>query len=291
MSDVRMIIGAKLETGASTIAEINKNIKYLQTQVDSLNLKIQIDNNVLKTLNNFSTQMSRLSNEAMKASKNVQEVFMPDGTRVKTSSFENLNKNMDELVISGKKAKTTVDGILKSTQQTADANKQVNTEVQKGNKENKERERVLQAEHRIKRAIAEKEEKDREKALRYEQSTRVSIDKTNQKEKLKTLELQKQLQLYKQQATMNSQNISRTHGTTIDNKALGDYNRQVRQLSIDTPNLNHRMKELNMQFKQVSGNAKQAAGALQQSGMSMGEMMRTAMVKFPIKIQVGLKLL
>lgn len=117
--------------------------------------------------------------------------------------------------------------------------------------------------------------------LKVEQAKQ-TVSKQNKAEKQKTAELQKQLSLYKQQAQLNAQNIRRTHGTTVDNNGLNTYLRQVRQLNVDTPNLNHRMRELGMQFKQVSGNAKQAAGALEQSGMGIAEMMRTAMTKVPV---------
>lgn len=93
---------------------------------------------------------------------------------------------------------------------------------------------------------------------------------------------QQDLDIFKQQAELNAQNIKRTHGTTVDNKALDDYLQKVNRLRTDTPDLKNKMRQLGMEFKQVSANAKDMSGALQSSGMSITEMMRTALVKFPI---------
>lgn len=123
---------------------------------------------------------------------------------------------------------------------------------------------------------------ERERALRYEHQVRNAIERRNEAERKKTQELEHQLSLYKRQAQLNAQNILRTHGTTVDREALKDYLGQVQSLSVATPNLNKHMQDLNMRFKEISGNAKEAAGALEQSGMSVSEMLRIAMVKFPV---------
>ncbi|QJI52488.1 tail tape measure protein [Psychrobacillus phage Perkons] len=87
---------------------------------------------------------------------------------------------------------------------------------------------------------------------------------------------------FQEQAQLNAQNINRTHGGYVDDKALQSYLASVNSLTSRTPNLNNQMQSLNTQFKQISGNAKESAGALNQAGMSMKEMFSTAAIKFPI---------
>lgn len=68
----------------------------------------------------------------------------------------------------------------------------------------------------------------------------------------------------------------------MDNDALNQYLNSVKQINVDTPNAIQQMQNLNMRFKEIKTNAKSAAGALEQSGMSLREMLSTAMTKFPI---------
>lgn len=154
--------------------------------------------------------------------------------------------------------------------------------VRQEQRESAQREKNLQYEQRVRQAIANKQQREREKSLQYEQKTRSAIERKTQQEKQKTQELQRQLQLYKQQAQLNAQNLRRTHGTSVDSKELSNYLKNVRELSTSTPNLQSRMRSLGMEFKQVSANAKELSGATAQAGMGMGEMLRTAMVKFAV---------
>lgn len=90
------------------------------------------------------------------------------------------------------------------------------------------------------------------------------------------------LDIFRRQAQLNVQNIQRTHGGHVDNSQIQAYLNSVNALSSRTPNLTQQMRNLNVQFREISGNARSAAGAAQQAGMSFGEMMSTAMTKFPI---------
>lgn len=90
------------------------------------------------------------------------------------------------------------------------------------------------------------------------------------------------LDIFRRQAQLNVQNIQRTHGGYVDNTAIQNYLSSVNALSSRTPNLTQQMRNLNVQFREISANARSAAGAAQQAGMSLGEMMSTAMTKFPI---------
>lgn len=98
------------------------------------------------------------------------------------------------------------------------------------------------------------------------------------------------LDIFRRQAQLNAQNIQRTHGGHVDNAQIQAYLNSVNALTSRTPNLTQRMRELNIQFREISANARTAAGATQQAGASFGHMMSQAMTKFPINLQVGIKL-
>ncbi|KON87334.1 hypothetical protein AF332_11190 [Sporosarcina globispora] len=90
------------------------------------------------------------------------------------------------------------------------------------------------------------------------------------------------LEMARQQAQVNAQRIRTTHGGFVDNTALNQYTQSVDNLTPRTANLNQQLQRSSAQFTQVAQNARSAAGAAQQAGMSFGEMLSTAMTKFPI---------
>lgn len=95
-------------------------------------------------------------------------------------------------------------------------------------------------------------------------------------------ENENKLELARQQASLNVQKIKTTHGSYVDNDGLNKYTESVNALTPRTANLNQQLKSTSMQFNQVAQNARTAAGAANQAGMSFGEMLSTAMTKFPI---------
>lgn len=104
-------------------------------------------------------------------------------------------------------------------------------------------------------------------------------------------ETEHKLDLARQQAQINAQRIQTTHGGFVDTRALQQYVDSVNNLTPRTANLNQQLQKSATQFGQVAQNARTAAGAAQQAGMSFGEMLSTAMTKFPIKYSGGSKTL
>lgn len=90
------------------------------------------------------------------------------------------------------------------------------------------------------------------------------------------------LDMARQQSTVNSQRLQTTHGGYVDRNALTQYQQSINDLTPRTANLNQQLQRSSQQFSQVAQNARTAAGAAQQAGMSFGEMMTTALKKFPI---------
>lgn len=90
------------------------------------------------------------------------------------------------------------------------------------------------------------------------------------------------LNTYKQQAQLNVQNLTRTHGTNIDDAGVKAYLSSVNALSSRTPNLSKQMATLNMNFKQLSANAKDVSHQANIAGQSLGSMLTQAAVKFPL---------
>lgn len=86
----------------------------------------------------------------------------------------------------------------------------------------------------------------------------------------------------KAQAQINAQRINTTHGGHVDNRGVQQYLDSINNLTPRTANLNQQLQRSATQFNQVAQNARTAAGATQQAGMSFGEMLSTAMTKFPI---------
>lgn len=254
-NDIQILITAGLNQGSS-VQEIKANIKQLQKVVNKqqLNLKINIDNSALKQIQEFNKRMEDLGSRALNTKKLIEETINPDGSKYKVTHFGDgsIGTSFDE-------AKVKV--------------KDFNKEVEKGLEVDKQREKNLQYEHKVRDSLAKQEIKNREKALQYEQKTKKAIEDNSKK-------LEHQLEIYKKQAQLNEQNLKRTHKTTVNRGALDEYLDSVKKLRADTPDLNKQMQNLNMQFKQISTNAKSAAGAVAQSGMSIAESFQTAMVNY-----------
>ncbi|WEG18489.1 phage tail tape measure protein [Alkalihalophilus pseudofirmus] len=304
-SDIRFLITAGINQGAS-VSEINTSIKQLQKVVNrkQLNLKINIDQNALKQIEMFNTRMKAVGDQALNTRKVVEEALLPSGVKVARTHYEGIGGAFEEIE---KKARGTVGAMSQTSQSVREASRDAKQFADQSIQLDKQRERALQEEQKIRYNLNKQQQAERERNLRYEQATRQAIQQRSQqeanarernlryeqqtrrlveeaarKEREKTAELQRQLALYQRQAQVNVQNIRRTHGTTVDDAGLRAYQSQVRALSTSTPNLQNAMRSLNMQFTELSANAKTAAGALEQSGMGVTEMMRTALVKFPI---------
>ena len=107
---LKILISGLLDT-ETTARDINKQISRLTHKLDRLKINVQIDDNILKTMNQFSEQMKRIQGDALQAGKRIEEVLLPDGTKVKTTSFDNLHKSMEDLVVHANNAKKVSDQV------------------------------------------------------------------------------------------------------------------------------------------------------------------------------------
>ncbi len=114
-------------------------------------------------------------------------------------------------------------------------------------------------------------DKTHEAQKKLNQAQAESVNKTIEQNK----KLEQQLDLYKRNAEIQSRTLVATHSKTVDTKALTDYQKQVASLNLATPQLSHRMQELNLRFKDISGSARDAS----RSSMTIMDAFRTAMVK------------
>lgn len=304
-----MLITASVNEGSS-IKEINASIRRLQGQVRKIDLGFNLGKADIKAFKDITKQFANLNKEALNTKKVIETALFPDGTNVKREYFGGLKGEFSELVKTANQAsdsmKKSSGAVTESAKQTKVLNAELNKSYEITKKtvaENAKGVRTTTEAYKSAETGAtlllkrnqhgeivsrkatqniQQQNAEREKALRYEQTVRNQIEKTRIAEERKTKELREQLALYQRQASLNKQNIVRTHGTSVNKGDLSDWSRQVQSLSSTTPHLDSRMKDLNMRFREISGSAKSAAGALQQSGMSLSEMMSNALVKVPL---------
>lgn len=98
-----------LNVGA-TVGNINADIKAIEKAVNKIQLKVDIDQKILTTLNNFNKQMLRLKDTAINSGKVIEESLLPDGSKIKRTYFNGLKGEFSELA--------------KGAQESAKANKE-----------------------------------------------------------------------------------------------------------------------------------------------------------------------
>lgn len=303
-NDLRIKIVGTLNTGA-TIGEINTALKGIEKKINKLKLKVEVDQ-----LKDITKAFSNIQNQTSKQGKGVKVV---DESNLKTS--KEIFTNVEAAVENFKKlGQVKISKIFDPATQEL---KSFNLEIQKAdglieklkfqttksqgvngvdgfiltNKQELDK-RSLETQKALSKTLQERQKEERKLAEEQAKAINKNIEltqKEKQKSAEKTKDLEHQLQLLRQQAQLNAQNLQRTHGGFVDNNAIKSYLSSVNSLTTTTPNLNKEMQNLNMQFRQISTNAKSAAGAAQHAGMSFKEMLSTAMTKFPINDSGGSK--
>jgi hypothetical protein len=122
------------------------------------------------------------------------------------------------------------------------------------------------------------EVKTREQVLQEEQKIRTAIDVRDKKEKELIDKLEHQLNIYKQQAQINANNLSRRYKGKFDDTELNGWLNSVNKLNTSTPELNRNMDQLGVQFKKISSEVRTS----QSHAISLGEALSTAFQKFPV---------
>ncbi|MCY8540028.1 phage tail tape measure protein [Bacillus haynesii] len=335
---LKIVVTPVADTSAQSVEQINKQLKTLQSKLNSLQLKTNIDASALKTLKEFSSAVETYQKNLKNYNQTVKEtqtvIKNADGTTEKI--IQQHKKNGEILQREIKTIDNRNQKIRQETQETA----KLTSEIQKLGQAQKIIER--QNAQGIKTGTTQKN-RDGFKDITYNldqngniknsttvtnldqqrkaiEQLRVSLQRlkeqgqlsevtlsslgrkinlaqsTEQIEalrvKLKTLddksaavaktkELERQLELYRRQAQVNTQNLQNRYGSSLSNASnqqLQQYLNSVNQLTARTPNLRNQMASLNMQFREMSSNI----AATTRQTMSFGEQLQVAMSRVPV---------
>lgn len=335
---MKIVVTPVADTSAQSVEQINKQLKTLQSKLNSLQLKTNIDASALKTLKEFSSAVETYQKNLKNYNQTVKEtqtvIKNADGTTEKI--IQQHKKNGEILQREIKTIDNRNQKIRQETQETA----KLTSEIQKLGQAQKIIER--QNAQGIKTGTTQKN-RDGFKDITYNldqngniknsttvtnldqqrkaiEQLRVSLQRlkeqgqlsevtlsslgrkinlaqsTEQIEalrvKLKTLddksaavaktkELERQLELYRRQAQVNTQNLQNRYGSSLSNASnqqLQQYLNSVNQLTARTPNLRNQMASLNMQFREMSSNI----AATTRQTMSFGEQLQVAMSRVPV---------
>lgn len=335
---MKIVVTPVADTSAQSVEQINKQLKTLQSKLNSLQLKTNIDASALKTLKEFSSAVEAYQKNLKNYNQTVKEtqtvIKNSDGTTEKIIQQHKKNGEILQREIK------TIDNRNQKVRQEAQETAKLTSEIQKLGQAQKIIER--QNAQGIKTGTTQKN-RDGFKDITYnldqngniKNSTTVTnldqqrkaIDQlraslqrlkeqgqlsevtlsslgrkinlaqsTEQIEalrvKLKTLddksaavaktkELERQLELYRRQAQVNTQNLQNRYGSSLSNASnqqLQQYLNSVNQLTARTPNLRNQMASLNMQFREMSSNI----AATTRQTMSFGEQLQVAMSRVPV---------
>lgn len=121
-SDLKILISGALNVG-KTIGDINVQLRGIEKRINKLKLRVDIDDKIINTLSKFSEQMKRIQGDALQAGKRVEEVMLPSGTKVKTTSFDNLHKSLEDLVIQAERNEKSAKSLANQTDTMGDVAK------------------------------------------------------------------------------------------------------------------------------------------------------------------------
>lgn len=121
-NDLKILISGQLNVG-KTIGDINIQLRGIEKQINKLKLRVEVDDKIINTLSKFSEQMKRIQGDALQAGKRVEEVMLPSGTKVKTTSFDNLHKSLEDLVIQAERNEKSAKSLANQTDTMGDVAK------------------------------------------------------------------------------------------------------------------------------------------------------------------------
>ena len=281
MSDLRILISGMLDTEKSTV-DINKQLTRMEHRLRKLNLKVNIDPNALKTLHNFNSQMQNLQASAINTKKVIEEAVMPDGTKVKRTFYDGMNREFSEVVEKAKQTSNSMDKVNSSTKKTTNSTKELNQEMTKKLKLN--RESVvetnkglgnLKQEYSDTKSIhnvqVERNKQGKIITARYSTNHQKAKQVTEQ-EKLQTAELKRQLDLEQRKIRVQSQEMIRQY-PSIDRTRVGNILAESEAMKVQGNTIKSvknkysefgmKLKEVETQTKKVTANTNTMAGAFQ----------------------------
>ncbi len=326
------------DTSTQSVEQINKQLKTLQSKLNSLQLKTNIDAAALKTLKEFSSAVETYQKNLKNYNQTVKEtqtvIKNADGTTEKIIQQHKKNGEILQREIK------TIDNRNQKIRQEAQETAKLTSEIQKLGQVQKIIER--QNAQGVKTGSTQKN-RDNFKDITYnldqngnvKSSTtvtnldqqrkaidqlRASLQKLREQGQLsevtlsslgrrinlaqsgeqiealraklkmlddkssavaKTKELERQLELYRRQAQVNTQNLQNRYGNSLSNASnqqIQQYLNSVNQLTARTPNLRNQMASLNMQFREMSSNI----AATTRQTMSFGEQLQVSFSRIPV---------
>ncbi|MFT0827216.1 phage tail tape measure protein [Bacillus swezeyi] len=335
---MKIVVTPVADTSTQSVEQINKQLKTLQSKLNSLQLKTNIDAAALKTLKEFSSAVETYQKNLKHYNQTVKEtqkvIKNADGTTEKISQQHKKNGEILQREIK------TIDNRNQKIRQEAQETAKLTSEIQKLGQAQKIVERQnaqgirtgttqknrdgfkditynLDQNGNIKNSTTVTNLDQQRKAIEQlraslqrlkeqGQLSEVTLSSLGRKinlaqsteqiealrAKLKTLddksaavaktkELERQLELYRRQAQVNTQNLQNRYGSSLSqasNLQLQQYLNSVNQLSARTPNLRNQMASLNMQFREMSSNI----AATTRQTMSFGEQLQVAMSRVPV---------
>ncbi|WP_269154358.1 phage tail tape measure protein [Bacillus sonorensis] len=335
---LKIVVTPVADTSAQSVEQINKQLKTLQSKLNSLQLKTNIDASALKTLKEFSSAVEAYQKNLKNYNQTVKEtqtvIKNADGTTEKIIQQHKKNGEILQREIK------TIDNRNQKIRQEAQETAKLTSEIQKLGQAQKIIER--QNAQGLKTGSTQKN-RDNFKDITYNldqngnvkssttvtnldqqrkaiEQLRASLQKLREQGQLsevtlsslgrrinlaqsgeqiealraklkmlddkssavtKTKELERQLELYRRQAQVNTQNLQNRYGNSLSNASnqqIQQYLNSVNQLTARTPNLRNQMASLNMQFREMSSNI---ASTTRQT-MSFGEQLQIAMSRVPV---------
>lgn len=329
---MKIVVTPVADTSAQSVEQINKQLKTLQSKLNSLQLKTNIDASALKTLKEFSSAVETYQKNLKNYNQTVKEtqtvIKNSDGTtekliqqhkkngeilqreiktidnrnqkiRQETQETAKLTSEIQKLgqaqkIIERQNAQGVKTG---STQKNRDNFKDITYNLdQNGNVKNTTTVTNLDQQRKAIEQLRASLQKLREQGQLSEvtlsslgrrinlaqsgeqiESLRAKLKLLDDKSSAvaKTKELERQLELYRRQAQVNTQNLQNRYGNSLSNASnqqIQQYLNSVNQLTARTPNLRNQMASLNMQFREMSSNiaatTKQTMGFVEQLGIA-----------------------
>ncbi|MDE1362864.1 hypothetical protein CHCC15325_3146 [Bacillus licheniformis] len=335
---LKIVVTPVADTSAQSVEQINKQLKTLQSKLNSLQLKTNIDASALKTLKEFSSAVETYQKNLKNYNQTVKEtqtvIKNADGTTEKIIQQHKKNGEILQREIK------TIDNRNQKIRQEAQETAKLTSEIQKLGQAQKIIER--QNAQGVKTGSTQKN-RDNFKDITYNldqngnvkssttvtnldqqrkaiEQLRASLQKLREQGQLsevtlsslgrrinlaqsgdqiealraklkmlddkssavaKTKELERQLELYRRQAQVNTQNLQNRYGNSLSNASnqqIQQYLNSVNQLTARTPNLRNQMANLNMQFREMSSNI----AATTRQTMSFGEQLQVSFSRIPV---------
>ncbi|TWK86698.1 phage tail tape measure protein [Bacillus paralicheniformis] len=335
---LKIVVTPVADTSTQSVEQINKQLKTLQSKLNSLQLKTNIDASALKTLKEFSSAVETYQKNLKNYNQTVKEtqtvIKNADGTTEKIiqqhkkngeilqreiKTIDNRNQKIRQEAQETAKLTSEIQKLGQAqkiierqnaqgiktgaTQKNRDGFKDITYNLdQNGNIKNsttvtnldQQRKAIEQLRASLQRLkeqgqLSEVTLSSLGRKINLAQSTeqiealRVKLKTLDDKSAAvaKTKELERQLELYRRQAQVNTQNLQNRYGSSLSNASnqqLQQYLNSVNQLTARTPNLRNQMASLNVQFREMSSNI----AATTRQTMSFGEQLQVAMSRVPV---------